>query len=174
MAETPFVNALADKAREHKHAYAGDEDRPLGSYATLITAYSTIGLGALTYAASRKSNTRISAADIALVATATFKASRVITKGTVTSPLRAPFVRFAGVSGPSELKEEMRVDGTRRAIGELLTCPFCISQWIATTLTTGLFLAPRQTRAVASVFAAVAGSDFLQLLYAQAEQAAEK
>ncbi|WP_331272466.1 DUF1360 domain-containing protein [Motilibacter aurantiacus] len=174
MAEPPFVSSLTEKAREHKHAYAQGEDRPLGSYATLITAYSTIGLGALTFAASRKRNTRISAADIALVAAATFKASRVITKGTITSPIRAPFVKFAGVSGPSELKEEMRVEGPLRALGELLTCPFCLSQWIATSFTTGLFLAPRQTRAVASVFAAVAGSDFLQLLYAQAEQAAEK
>ena len=167
------VELLSDKVKHHKHAYAGAEDRPLGTYTAFMAAYSAIGLGSLTYAATRRER-HISAGDLALVAAATFKASRVLTKSTIASPLRAPFTRFAGVSGPSELKEDIRVDGPARALGELLTCPFCLSQWIATTFTTGLFLAPRQTRAVASVFAAVAGSDFLQLLYAQAEQAAEK
>ena len=63
--------------------------------------------------------------------------------------------------------------GMRHAVGELITCPFCVSQWIATSLTVGILVAPRPTRVVASVFAAVAGSDFLQFAYAAAEQAAE-
>lgn len=168
------AQAAVTAARAHTHAYAGDEDRPLATYAGLIALYATVGLGTLTTAATRQKDRRLGAGDIALVAAATFKASRVLTKGTITSPLRAPFTRFTGVSGPSELTEEIRVDGPLRAIGELLTCPFCLSQWIATSFTAGLIVAPRQARAVASVFAAVAGSDFLQLLYATAEQAAEK
>ncbi|RZS91744.1 uncharacterized protein DUF1360 [Motilibacter rhizosphaerae] len=162
---------VIERARQHKHAYAGDEDRPLGTYTALVGLYAALGLGTLTTLARRRE--RLAPGDIALLSVATFKASRVLTKGTVTSPLRAPFTRFAGTSGPSELHEEMRVDGPRRAIGELLTCPFCLSQWIATSLAAGFFVAPRQTRAVTSVLTAVAGADFLQLLYAQAEQAAE-
>ena len=99
--------------------------------------------------------------------------SRTLTKSTVASPLRAPFTRFAGVSGPSELHEEMRVNGAARALGELITCPFCLSQWVATSFSAGYLLAPRQARAVASAMAAAAGSDFLQLAYAAAEQAAK-
>ena len=170
MAEESFVSSIAGKARQHKHAYAEEEDRPLGSYAALITLYSTVGIGALAAASTRKRDTAISASDIALIAVATFKASRVITKGTITSPLRAPFVRFAGVSGPSELKEEMRVEGPLRAVGELLTCPFCISQWLATGFTFGLVLAPRATRLAATVLTSVTAADFLQFARAGAEQ----
>ncbi|RKS75451.1 uncharacterized protein DUF1360 [Motilibacter peucedani] len=164
---------LVEAVSEHHHEYAGEEDRPLGTYSALLAAYAVVGLGTLTAVATRKKQARIAPGDIALVAAATFKASRVLTKSTVTSPLRAPFTRFAGVSGPSELREEIRVDGPRRALGELLTCPFCLSQWIATTFTAGMLVAPRQARAVASVFAAVGISDFLQLAYAGAEQAVE-
>ncbi len=155
-------------------AYRGNEDRPLGGYALLLSTYSTVGIGALTAVALRKRNARLSAADIALVAVATHKIARTLTKSAVTSPLRAPFTRYNGVSGPAELSEEVRhPDGVRHAVGELLTCPFCVSQWIATTLTLGILVAPRPTRVVASVFAAVAGSDFLQFAYAAAEQAVE-
>jgi hypothetical protein len=58
-------------------------------------------------------------------------------------------------------------------VGELLTCPFCLSQWTATTFVAGLVVAPRFTRAAMSVLAMVGASDFLQLFYAQAQQAAE-
>lgn len=174
MTEPGRAARVAQLASNHRHAYAGDDDRPLGTYSALMGAYAVVGLGTLTAVATRRKQARIGAGDIALVAAATFKASRLLTKSTVTSPLRAPFTRFSGVSGPSELHEEIRVDGPRRALGELLTCPFCLSQWIATSFTAGLLVAPRQARAVAAVFAAVGGADFLQLAYAAAEQAVEK
>lgn len=169
---TEPLSALTRKAHEHKHEYAGDEDRPLGTYSALVALYASVGLGTLVTVA-RKRDSGLRASDIALVAAATFKVSRTLTKSTVASPLRAPFTRFAGVSGPSELHEEMRVSGPARALGELVTCPFCLSQWIATGFAAGLLVAPRQTRAVASVMTAAAGSDFLQLAYAAAEQKAE-
>jgi Protein of unknown function (DUF1360) len=62
--------------------------------------------------------------------------------------------------------------GMRRVIGELLVCPFCISQWIATAFAVGLVFAPRATRWIAGVFGAVGASDYLQFGYKLAERAA--
>lgn len=173
-ATPPLVEALRETAEQTAEAYGDGEARPLGAYAVLISTYGTVGLGALTIAALRSRQQRLTAGDIALVAVATHKAARTLTKSAVTSPLRAPFTRYRGVSGPAELAEEVREHhGFHHALGELVTCPFCVSQWLATSFTVGLLVAPKPTRAIASVFAAVAGADFLQLAYAIAEQKAE-
>lgn len=92
----------------------------------------------------------------------------------MTSPLRAPFTRFKGRSGEAELAEQVRGTGPRKAVGELITCPFCVGQWVATGFVFGLVLAPRSTRLAASVFTALAGADFLQFAYAKTQQAATK
>jgi hypothetical protein len=112
-------------------------------------------------------------ADVLLVGVATHKLARRVTKDSVTSPLRAPFTRYEGVAGPAELKEEVRGSGVRKAVGELISCPFCISQWVATGFTFGLVVTPRAARWTASVFASLALADFLQFAYAWAEQRAE-
>jgi hypothetical protein len=45
--------------------------------------------------------------------------------------------------------------------------------WVATGLTSGLVFAPRLTRLAATVFTATAASDFLQMAYTLAKEAAE-
>src|SRR3954453_23946534 len=145
-----------------------DAEKPLGSYAVLMTGFNTALAGALV-AARREVPERVSAADLALLTVGTHKLSRLIAKDKVTSPLRAPFVRYEEDAGPSEVSESPRGSGLRRAIGELITCPFCIGQWIAAAGLFGLLLAPRTTRFVASIFAIVAGSDFLQVAYKAAQ-----
>jgi hypothetical protein len=55
-------------------------------------------------------------------------------------------------------------------VGELLVCPFCLDQWVATGYAAGLVVAPRATRFVASIMATVAISDFLQIGYKASEQ----
>src|SRR5690242_8899839 len=115
---------------------------------------------------------RPAASDVVLVALATAKASRLVTRDPVTSPLRAPFTRYEGQGGPAEVNEEVRGHGLRHSIGELLTCPFCLSQWIATGFTFGLLLAPRATRQVAATFSALEIADLLQFARSAAEQAA--
>ncbi|HYI16022.1 MAG TPA: DUF1360 domain-containing protein, partial [Thermomicrobiales bacterium] len=55
--------------------------------------------------------------------------------------------------------------GIRLAIGELLTCPYCVGQWVAAFIGYGAVLFPRQTRFVASVFSIVAISDLLNDLF---------
>jgi hypothetical protein len=54
-----------------------------------------------------------------------------------------------------------------------MTCPFCLALWVATGLTGGLVLAPRLTRLAATALTATAASDFLQMAYSLAKEAAE-
>ena len=92
---------------------------------------------------------------------ATYKLSRLATKARVTSFARAPFTRYTGEAGPSEVCEEPRGTGLRRAIGELAVCPYCVGEWIAAGLTAAYLRDPRSTRTAASVLVVVAASDVL-------------
>jgi hypothetical protein len=89
----------------------------------------------------------------------------------VTSPLRAPFTAYQGTSGPAELDEEVRGDGIQKAVGELVTCPFCTSVWVATGFAAGLLYLPRTTRLTVAALAALAGADLLQFARAGLEKA---
>jgi hypothetical protein len=108
--------------------------------------------------------------DVVSIGVASHKLSRLITKDKVTSPLRAPFTELEGRGGPAELEERSRGRGARKAIGELLICPYCLGLWVAATLSVGLLFAPRLTRFVVSVFSALTISDFLQIAYKAAEE----
>ncbi|MFF5448029.1 DUF1360 domain-containing protein [Streptomyces sp. NPDC012888] len=101
-----------------------------------------------------------------LASVATFRLSRLVSKGAVTSPLRAPFTRYEEASGPAEVTEEARGDGLRAPVGTLVTCSFCTGVWVASTLAGAYALWPRATRSVTSVFTVVAGADAAQLAYA--------
>lgn len=157
---------------EQKAAYAHGRRRPLGSYAALMGIYGAgvAGLSTLVARSGRSLPERLPLADLALASVATHKLSRLVAEDPVTSPLRAPFTRFAGRSGPAELEEQTRGTGPQKAAGELLTCPFCVGQWVATGFAFGLVLAPRPTRFAAWIFTALTAADFLQLAYAAAEQ----
>jgi hypothetical protein len=111
---------------------------------------------------------RYSFSDLVVGSIATHKLSRLLTKASVTSPLRSPFTEFEGAAGSAEHHESPRGEhGVRHTVGELLTCPFCLAVWIGTAYVAGLAAAPRTTRAVAAVFTVVAGSDALQHGYAR-------
>jgi hypothetical protein len=150
-----------------QRAYADGADRPLRGYLGLLSIYST---GTLCAVAARKLRgtqvpERVSMGDLLLIGLGTHKMSRMIAKDPVLSPFRAPFTRFKGTSGEAELSEEVRGKGLQHAVGELLTCPFCLAQWVATALTASLVLFPRATRLVAATLTAKAISDVAQLLY---------
>jgi hypothetical protein len=166
---------LGERLAAEKTAYAGDEDRPLEGYVAAMATYGAFAALVLMAAASRRKDApdHFALTDIALTGLATHKLTRIISKDSVTSPLRAPFTRYKEPGGPAEVMEEVRGTGVKHAIGELVTCPFCLSPWIATALTGGLVVAPRFTRAVTAVFSAVAVSDHLQLVYAERQKAAE-
>ena len=161
---------LHDTAEEYR-AHT-DEDRPLAGYAGLLASYGII-FGTLAILGRRKLPGTLSPTDLALGAIATHKLSRLISEEPITSPLRAPFTRSEGASGPSELQEEVRGTGWKHAVGELLTCPFCVGQWVATTLVLGMTVLPRFTRTFMSVIAMVTASDYLQFAYARTQQVAE-
>lgn len=154
----------------------GREDRPLKGYLTVMGVYGAAiaGAAALGRARGVRLPKRISAGDLALMAVATHKVSRTISKDSVTSPIRAPFTRFEGSAGPGELQETVRGTGVQKAVGELITCPFCLDQWVATAFLGGLVAAPRATRWLAGTFAVRAGADALQFAYAALQKLAEK
>ncbi len=104
--------------------------------------------------------------DLLLGAIATHKFTRLVSKDAVTTPLRAPFTTFEGPSGHAEVAEEVREHGgVKHAVGELLTCPFCLAQWVGTGLVFGYVTAPKATRLAALTMTMIAGSDVLQFLY---------
>jgi hypothetical protein len=162
-----------ERFREHAEAYSedADDERPLGAYSVLLVAYIGVVAALVVFGRKRLPGT-LSASDLALGSVATFISTRTLSKDPIASPLRMPFTKYAGVSGPSELHEDVRARGWRHAVGELLTCPFCLSQWTATTLVAGVVVAPRLTRTLMSMLAMVGISDFLQLAYTRAQQLA--
>src|SRR4051794_12356238 len=152
--------------------HAPEQHRPLGSYAALAGAFlgSAGAFAAWMRAAGRELPETVAPADLALVTVATHKVSRLVAKDRVTSPVRAPFTRFEDDDGPGEVSESARGRGLRRAIGELLVCPYCLGLWFAAAFTGGLIVAPRPTRWVAAVFGVLFGSDMLQIAYKRAEE----
>jgi hypothetical protein len=168
--------SLTDRARQvavtEKREYEGGSDRPLGGYLGVIVTYLAAlgGFGLVLRRSRRKLPARIDAGDVALLATATFKLSRLLSKAPVTSPLRAPFTRFEGGAGPAELQEQPRGTGARHVLGSLVACPFCVGMWVATAFAFGLVLVPRATRFAASILAVLTGADVLHFAYAALEQ----
>ena len=148
--------------------YDPDDDGDLPGFAGSLTACGALLATAVT--AGRLAGVRLPArvdpVDLAVGAIAVHKASRLVSKSSVTSPLRAPFTRFERPAGSAEHDESAR-EGSRwrHTIGELLTCPFCMDVWIATAYVAGLVAAPRHARVAASLLAVVGGADWLQQAY---------
>jgi hypothetical protein len=171
------MRTLRDRVAEVSRSYAPHEHRPLDGYLVAMGAFGVLGASLVAGARllGRSAPERPSPADVVLVSVATHKLSRLLAKDAVTSPLRAPVVRYSGPAGAAELNEEVRDEGSsvRHGIGELVTCPFCLAVWVATGLTGGLVLAPRITRLAAVALTATAVSDFLQLAYDGAKKQVE-
>jgi hypothetical protein len=137
-------------------------------YAALIGTYPTGVAGLALLVRRRDSTPTVEARDVIVLAAATNKLARLGTQEKVTEPLRAPFTEPVEEPDGTRLEQPQR-RGARRAVGELVTCPFCLSVWIATALTGALLLAPRPTRVTLSAFAAMTGSDLLQRCWARLE-----
>ena len=153
--------------------YADPEERPpFLPYLSFMSTFSALVAAALTIAKrqGRELPERVPAGQLLLIGTASHKLSRLLSKDKVTSPLRAPFTELEGKGGPAELEERSRGTGVRKAVGELLICPFCLGLWVIAAFYVGLLFAPRVTRFIASLFAALTISDFLQIAYKAAEE----
>ncbi|MBV9485292.1 MAG: DUF1360 domain-containing protein [Frankiaceae bacterium] len=153
--------------RAIRRRYAGDANPPLGSFLALMSVYGASVTGATLFARSRGARLpeRVDLRDLALMSVATFRIARLIAKDPVSSPFRAPFTHFEGQSGEAEVKEEVIGHGPQKAIGELVTCPFCLGQWVGTAMFFGYLFHPRATRYAASALTAISAADALQFGY---------
>src|SRR3954468_24060823 len=97
--------------------------------------------------------------DFALLALASFKAARTISRDEVTSFIREPFVQGEAHEGG---EEPVETGDLRQAVGELVTCSRCIGTWTAAGLATTQLLAPRFGRLLTWTLAAAGANDFLQ------------
>jgi hypothetical protein len=168
---------LWEKAEDEAAQYRRGEERPLRGYVVVLATFAGLIVGAagLLAATGRRLPRQIGPYDLLLLTAGAHKISRTLSKDAVTSPLRAPFTRFDSPGGPAEVMEQARHDSSlRHAVGELLTCPFCLDMWVATGLVLGLVFAPRLTRMVATTFTVLTGADLLHLGYALAQRAVQE
>lgn len=103
------------------------------------------------------------AIDLAVLGTATFKASRTISRAEVASFLREPFVEGQAHTGG---EDPVETGDLRQAIGELVTCSRCVGTWVAAGLTSTQVIAPRFGRLLTWSLAAGGVNDFLQAGFA--------
>ncbi len=147
------------------------EELLLTEYATLLGFYLASAAVLTGIAVERNRLPRkFGLLDLALLGIATHKLSRIFAKDRITGILRAPFVSYVRSAGAGEVEEEPRGRGFQRGIGHLISCPYCIAPWCATTLAFGFVFAPCIIRFFAGILASVAVSDFLQSVYLAAKK----
>jgi hypothetical protein len=167
-AESDFsIEKYGERTKEKEEC----DEQLLAEYASLLALY-VASVAALTGAAREQNRLprKFGLLDLALLGIATHKLSRIVAKDRITGILRAPFVNYIRSAGAGEVEEEPRGRGIQRGIGELISCPYCMAPWCATTLGFGLVFAPRVTRFLAGILASVAASDFLHRAYLAAKE----
>ncbi|POX51340.1 hypothetical protein C3489_20385 [Streptomyces sp. Ru71] len=155
--------------------YADEDEAPLGGYAALAATF-TAGAALFTAVAHRRGvrpPERVPPWDVALMGTAVFKASRLLSKDKITSFLRAPFTRRAEEGDGSEVMDAPRGSGAQRAVGDLVSCPFCVAAWVAGALVGSYAVTPRGTRLVCAGLTALTAADWLQYAWTWAQSSAE-
>ena len=147
----------------------GHDEPPLGGYAALMSVFA-LGASAVYVASRHKWLMPIRSSDLLLTGLAAHELARIVTRDSVTGPVRAPFTEYVGSAGAGEVKERPRGRGLQRAIGQLLTCPYCASPWASMALIGGLALAPRPARFVRAMLVVSTISAFMHQLYAGARK----
>ncbi|MFJ9037777.1 DUF1360 domain-containing protein [Streptomyces sp. NPDC102406] len=149
---------------------------PLAGYAAVATTFAAAA-GAFVAVARKRGVTlpdRVPPWDVALLGVATYKTARLLSKDKITSFLRAPFSRRVEDTTAGEAMDEPRGSGLRLAVGDLVTCPFCVSAWTASGLAGAYVLAPRAARMAGATLTAMALSDWLQYAWTWTQEHAEK
>lgn len=132
-------------------------ERPYPEYAALTGVFAA-ALGGFLVLANRRLPERTGFADLVRIGLSSYKIGRLVAKDEVTSWVRAPVTRDAEATEPER-------EGTARALGELLTCPYCIGVWTSAALSCALVVLPRETRLVTTIFSAQALADFLNAAF---------
>lgn len=159
----------------HDDRYDDEAEVPLKGYAVLAGTFA-VGVVLFTVAARRRElrlPDGVPPWDVALLGTASFKASRLLSRDKVTSFLRAPFTRRAEDGAANEVTDEPRGGEARRAVGDLVSCPFCASVWVAGALTGTYACAPRAARLLSAGLSAVTVADWLQYAWTRTQATAE-
>lgn len=167
------MSRAVEAVKETYESYDVDESLVGAHTAQAATFAAAVGIPLAIAARRGRLPERIPMSDVLLLGIATHKLSRVITRDKVTDFLRAPFTRREGHAHINEVNDKPRGHGLQRAMGELVSCPFCAGTWIAGGLAVGLVFAPRFTRVVEAAFAALSVSDLLHLAYAGATDSIE-
>jgi len=154
---------VSTAAAEQEHRA---EERPLPEYAGLATAFWLV-FAAFVARERRRLPERIATSDMLRIGLATYKLSRLIAKDEVTTFVRAPVTEDTDATRP-------KPEGFARVLGELVTCPYCIGLWIASGLSYGQVLRPRETRFATTIFGAHAVADFLNAGFVALRNRAER
>ena len=139
-----------------------EDERPLPEYAALAATFGTVLAGFLVIARQRLPE-RVSLTDTVRIGLASYKIGRLIAKDPVTTFVRAPVTEDPDATEPKR-------EGPARALGELVTCPYCVGLWVASGFAYSLVLFPRQTRLVASIFGGQAVADFLNAAFVRLQE----
>jgi hypothetical protein len=174
-------SAVAEPAEPSARRFPGawsepaGQDRPPPARSPLIALYVAFLGGVVALVRSRvRQVPRPTPGDVVLLGLSVFRLSRLVTKDKVLQSLRRPFVEAETPGASGEVNSRPRGAGVRRAVGELLSCPFCASIWLATALATGFALVPRATRLLWATLASVAVSDAAQHAYSAMQRASEE
>lgn len=126
------------------------KDAPRGGYAMIMAIFFTVFAAVASTLRRNPSvlSTTPPARDIALLGIATFRLSRLLTADRVTSILRRPVVEEGVGEEQIEgvVQKPREEGGIVQAVGELVTCPWCISVWAAAFNVYLLTLFPRLGR----------------------------
>jgi hypothetical protein len=138
------------------------DEAPLPEYAALTAAFGGI-LGGFLLVARRRLPERVGFSDVVRIGLASYKIGRLVAKDDVTTWVRAPVTRDEEGTQPERA-------GAARALGELVTCPYCVGVWVAAGLSYALVLFPRETRLVTTIFGAQAVADFLNTAFVKLKE----
>jgi hypothetical protein len=148
-------------------------ESPYAAYRLLSFTFNGALLSvAFSKAAKGAFSTPMMLTDFGMTAAATHKLAQIISSERVTMYLRSPFTWQRDEGRKGERKEIPKEHGLHRALGELLTCPYCLAPWISSALIAGHIFAPVPTRVVTTIFAATAAADWLSQLKAKLNEVA--
>jgi hypothetical protein len=146
-------------------ATVGSQPPPHRAYAGLVATFA----GGMTSASAlahllRREGPEPTPLHLVLLALATFKVARTVSRDDVTSFIREPFVQ--GEPSEPEAEEPVETGDVRQAIGELLTCTRCTGVWSAASIATLDVLAPRLGRLAIWSLALAGANDWLEAGFA--------
>jgi Protein of unknown function (DUF1360) len=142
--------------------------QPLPQFALLILIQSVIQLLLISLSRAGRYPT-VRFRDLVLLGIGTHKLSRIVAKDRVTAPLRVPFTRFEKSAGSGEVEEAARGSGLKGVIGELVSCPYCMSVWVASGLLLLFIINRRLARLVCKLLTMITASHFLHRFYMRME-----